>query len=55
MKYYFLNREVCRLSIDALSNTEISQEISKHKSTVSRYINRGIEEGKINQQNVQNG
>ena len=44
--------KVCRLSIDGLSNTEITQELSIHKSTVSRHINRGKNEGKISQQNV---
>jgi hypothetical protein len=44
--------KVCRLSIDGLSNTEITQELSIHKSTVSRHINRGKKEGKISQQNV---
>ena len=41
--------KVCRLSIDGLSNTEITQELGIHKSTVSRHINRGKEEGKISQ------
>ena len=44
--------KVCRLSIDGLNNTEITQELGIHKSTVSRHINRGIEEGKICHQNV---
>jgi predicted ATP-dependent serine protease len=42
--------KVCRLSIDGLSNTEITQELGIHKSTVSRHIYRGKEEGKISQQ-----
>ena len=33
--------KVCRLSNDGLSNTEITQELEIHKSTVSRNINRG--------------
>ena len=41
--------KVCRLSIDGLGNTEITQELGIHKSTVSRHINRGKEEGKISQ------
>ena len=44
--------KVCRLSIDGLNNTKITQELGIHKSTVSRHINRGREEGKICQQNV---
>ena len=44
--------KVCRLSIDGLSNTEITQELGIHKSTVSRHIYRGKEEGKISQQSV---
>ena len=39
--------KVCRLSIDGLSNTEITQELGIHKSTVSRNVNRGKKEGKI--------
>jgi len=44
--------KVCRLSSDGLSNTEIVQELGIHKSTVSRNVNRGKTEGKINMQNV---
>ena len=44
--------KVCRLSIDGLSNTEITQELEIHKSTVSRNINRGKKEGKIIMQNT---
>jgi len=44
--------KVCRLSNDGLSNTEITQELEIHKSTVSRNINRGKKEGKIIMQNT---
>ena len=44
--------KVCRLSIDGLSNTEITQELGIHKSTVSRNVNRGKKEGKIIMQNT---
>ena len=44
--------KVCRLSSDGFSNTEIAQELGIHKSTVSRNVNRGKTEGKINMQNV---
>ena len=40
--------KVCRLSSEGLSNTEITQELGIHKSTVSRNVNRGKEEGLIN-------
>ena len=44
--------KVCRLSSDGLSNSEITEELGVHKSTVSRNINRGKEEGMINTQNM---
>jgi hypothetical protein len=44
--------KICRLSSDGLSNTEITQELSIHKSTVSRNVNRGKKEGKIIMQNT---
>ena len=40
--------KVCRLSSDGLSNTEITQELDINKSTVSRHVKRGKQEGKIN-------
>ena len=43
--------KVCRLSSEGLSNTEITQELGIHKSTVSRNVNRGKNEGKIIMQN----
>jgi DNA-binding NarL/FixJ family response regulator len=42
---------VCRLSCDGLSNTEITQELGINKSTVSRHVKRGKQEGKINLRN----
>ncbi len=44
--------KVCRLSSEGLSNTEITQELGIHKSTVSRNVNRGKNEGKIIMQNA---
>ena len=38
---------VCGLSNEGLENWEISQELEIHKSTVSRYVKRGKEEGII--------
>ena len=38
---------VCGLSNEGLENWEISQELEIHKSTVSRYVQRGKEEGTI--------
>ena len=38
---------VCGLSNEGLENWEISQELEIHKSTVSRYVKRGKEEGTI--------
>jgi len=43
--------KVCRLASDGLSNTEISEELGVHKSTVFRNVNRGKVEGKIIMQN----
>ena len=40
--------KVCRLSCDGLSNTDITQELGIDKSTVSRHVKRGKQEGKIN-------
>ena len=40
--------KVCRLSCDGLSNTDITQELAIDKSTVSRHVKRGKQEGKIN-------
>jgi predicted ATP-dependent serine protease len=40
--------KVCRLSCDGLSNTDITQELAINKSTVSRHVKRGKQEGKIN-------
>ena len=42
---------VCSLSNEGLENWEISQELEIHKSTVSRYVKRGKEEGIIKPQN----
>ena len=38
---------VCALANKGLGNWEIAQELEIHKSTVSRYVNRGKEEGII--------
>ncbi len=38
---------VCALANEGLGNSEIAQELEIHKSTVSRYVNRGKEEGII--------
>ena len=43
--------KVCRLSCDGLSNTDITQELGINKSTVSRHVKRGKQEGKINLRN----
>ena len=43
--------KVCRLSCDGLSNSEIVQELGINKSTVSRHVKRGKQEGKINLRN----
>ena len=43
--------KVCRLSCDGLSNTDITQELGINKSTVSRHVIRGKQEGKINLRN----
>jgi hypothetical protein len=43
--------KVCRLSCDGLSNTDITQELAINKSTVSRHVKRGKQEGKINLRN----
>ena len=49
LKYTFtiLIDKVCGLSNEGLENWEISQELEIHKSTVSRYVKRGKEEGTI--------
>ena len=39
---------VCALANEGLGNSEIAQELEIHKSTVSRYVKRGKEEGTIN-------
>ena len=44
--------KVCRLSSEGLSHKEITQELGIHKSTVSRNVNRGKNEGKIIMQNA---
>ena len=38
---------VCRLANEGLENWEICKELEIHKSTVSRYVKRGKEEGTI--------
>ena len=38
---------VCALANDGLGNSEIAQELEIHKSSVSRYVKRGKEEGII--------
>jgi len=38
---------VCRLANEGLDNWEIAQDLDIHKSTVSRYVQRGKEEGVI--------
>ena len=38
---------VCALANEGLGNSEIAQELEIHKSTVSRYVKRGKEEGTI--------
>ena len=43
----FSEKPVCVLANKGLGNWEIAQELEIHKSTVSRYVNRGKEEGII--------
>ena len=38
---------VCRLANEGLENCEICKELEIHKSTVSRYVQRGKREGTI--------
>ena len=45
------NDSVCRLANEGLANWEICKELEIHKSTVSRYVKRGKEEGIIKPQN----
>ncbi len=42
---------VCALANKGLGNWEIAKELEIHKSTVSRYVNRGKEEGIIKPMN----
>ena len=45
------SEKVCRLSSDGLSNTDITRELGIDKSTFSRHVKRGKQEGKINLRN----
>ena len=44
--------KVCRLKNEGMTQSEIVEELKINKSTVSRHVNRGKKEHKINLQNV---